>query len=90
MTFRDEQGLFYALDLGGTNFRVMRVLMGGRDKHVLKQEVEEVSIPKELMTGSSNVRIFYFHNKFDPSHKLINYVLILNLMIVLGIIQLHC
>ncbi|KAI5662746.1 hypothetical protein M9H77_22069 [Catharanthus roseus] len=50
----DEKGLFYALDLGGTNFRVMRVLLGGRESRVVKQEVEEVSIPPHLMVGTSN------------------------------------
>ncbi|XP_044463797.1 hexokinase-1-like [Mangifera indica] len=50
----DEKGLFYALDLGGTNFRVIRVLLGGQEGHVVKQEFEEGSIPPHLMTGSSN------------------------------------
>ncbi|XP_059634893.1 hexokinase-1-like [Cornus florida] len=50
----DEDGLFYALDLGGTNFRVLRVQLGGKDKRVVKQEFEEVSIPPHLMVGSSD------------------------------------
>ncbi|XP_031378415.1 hexokinase-2-like isoform X3 [Punica granatum] len=50
----DEEGLFYALDLGGTNFRVIRVHLGGK-KDVIKQELEAVSIPPHLMTGSSHV-----------------------------------
>ncbi|KAL0410600.1 UNVERIFIED_CONTAM: Hexokinase-1 [Sesamum latifolium] len=49
----DEKGLFYALDLGGTNFRVMRVQLGGKDG-IVKQESEEVSIPPHLMVGSSH------------------------------------
>ncbi|XP_061371252.1 hexokinase-1-like [Gastrolobium bilobum] len=49
----DEKGLFYALDLGGTNFRSLRVLLGGKAKGVVSLESEEVSIPPELMTGSS-------------------------------------
>ncbi|KAL6274582.1 hypothetical protein ACE6H2_025274 [Prunus campanulata] len=49
----DEQGLFYALDLGGTNFRVLRVQLGGKEKRVVKQEFDEVSIPPNLMTGTS-------------------------------------
>ncbi|CAN6337042.1 unnamed protein product [Urochloa humidicola] len=49
----DEHGLFYALDLGGTNFRVLRVQLGGREKRVLKQQYEEVSIPPHLMVGTS-------------------------------------
>lgn len=50
----DERGSFYALDLGGTNFRVLRVLLGGKDKRVVKQEFEEVSIPPDLMIGTSD------------------------------------
>ncbi|XP_031491499.1 hexokinase-1-like [Nymphaea colorata] len=49
----DEKGLYYALDLGGTNFRVLRVQLGGRESRVVKREFEEVSIPPELMVGSS-------------------------------------
>ncbi|KAG5009727.1 hypothetical protein AAZX31_07G117700 [Glycine max] len=49
----DEKGLFYALDLGGTNFRTLRVHLGGKEKGVVKIESEEVSIPPHLMTGSS-------------------------------------
>nr|CAB3478255.1 unnamed protein product [Digitaria exilis] len=51
----DEHGLFYALDLGGTNFRVIRVQLGGREKRVVKQEYKEVSIPPHLMVGTSTV-----------------------------------
>ncbi|KAI3447041.1 hypothetical protein Pfo_003706 [Paulownia fortunei] len=47
-------GLFYALDLGGTNFRVMRVQLGGKEKGLIKQEFQEVSIPPHLMVGSSH------------------------------------
>lgn len=49
----NEKGLFYALDLGGTNFRVLRVLLGGKDGGILKQQFKEVSIPPNKMTGSS-------------------------------------
>ncbi|URD93325.1 glucose homeostasis [Musa troglodytarum] len=51
----EETGLFYALDLGGTNFRVLRVQLGGKERRVLKQEFEEVSIPPLLMVGGSDV-----------------------------------
>jgi hexokinase len=53
--YSDEEGLFYALDLGGTNFRVLRVQLGGREGQVLKQEYEEVPIPPHLMVGSNEV-----------------------------------
>ncbi|GLU09942.1 hypothetical protein SLE2022_267770 [Rubroshorea leprosula] len=55
----DEKGLFYALDLGGTNFRVLRVLLGGKEYGVVKQEFEEVSIPPHLMIGSSDALFDY-------------------------------
>uniref|UniRef100_M8BVK9 Phosphotransferase n=1 Tax=Aegilops tauschii TaxID=37682 RepID=M8BVK9_AEGTA len=48
-----ETGLFYALDLGGTNFRVLRVQLGGKDKRVVDTESEQVSIPKEIMHGTT-------------------------------------
>ncbi|KAL3535686.1 hypothetical protein ACH5RR_004147 [Cinchona calisaya] len=48
----DEKGLFYALDLGGTNFRVLRVQLGGNENRLVKKEYEEVSIPPHLMVGS--------------------------------------
>lgn len=66
--FRDENGLFYALDLGGTNFRVMRVQLGGKET-AIKQEFEEVSIPPHLMVGSSHVRGFFLFLFFK--HKIL-------------------
>ncbi|KAF5741648.1 Hexokinase 2 [Tripterygium wilfordii] len=53
----NEEGLFYALDLGGTNFRVLRVQL----KHggIANQEFEEVSIPPNLMTGTSDALFDY-------------------------------
>lgn len=56
---RNERGLFYALDLGGTNFRVLRTQLGGRDDRVIATEFEQVSIPQDLMSGTSEVLIFY-------------------------------
>ncbi|XP_064970018.1 hexokinase-1-like isoform X1 [Musa acuminata AAA Group] len=50
----DETGLFYALDLGGTNFRVLRVQLGGKEHRVVKKEPKEVSIPPHLMVGGSD------------------------------------
>ncbi|KAF6141720.1 hypothetical protein GIB67_027898 [Kingdonia uniflora] len=50
----DEHGLFYALDLGGTNFRVLRVQLGGKEGRVVHQESTEVSIPQKLMVSTSD------------------------------------
>lgn len=49
----NEKGLFYALDLGGTNFRVLRVQLGGKEERVVATEFEQVAIPPELMFGTS-------------------------------------
>ncbi|XVF73903.1 hypothetical protein PTKIN_Ptkin13bG0018100 [Pterospermum kingtungense] len=50
----NEKGLFYALDLGGTNFRVLRVQLGGKDERVIATEFEQVSIPQQLMFATSD------------------------------------
>lgn len=53
-THRNEEGVFYALDLGGTNFRVLRVQLAGKDRRVAKRESKEVSIPPHLMSGNAS------------------------------------
>ncbi|CAA0822391.1 Hexokinase-1 [Striga hermonthica] len=50
----DEEGAFYALDLGGTNFRVLQVRLGGKEGGIVHQEFAEASIPEELMCGTSD------------------------------------
>lgn len=52
--FRNEKGLYYALDLGGTNFRVLRVQLGGKDG-IINKEFAERSIPPDRMVGTSEV-----------------------------------
>lgn len=47
-----EKGSFYALDLGGTNFRVLRVHLDGQRSLNLKHDVERRPIPQNLMTGT--------------------------------------
>lgn len=47
-----EKGTFYALDLGGTNFRVLRVELGG-ERSYLDPDVERQPIPQHLMSGRS-------------------------------------
>ncbi|CAM6108189.1 unnamed protein product [Calypogeia fissa] len=48
-----EQGCFYALDLGGTNFRVLRARFGG-EQGLLNQESATYTIPHELMLGEND------------------------------------
>ncbi|XP_055831757.1 hexokinase-2 isoform X1 [Solanum dulcamara] len=55
----NEGGVFYALDLGGTNFRVLRVQLGGKDGSIVHQEFAEASIPPNLMVGTSEALFDY-------------------------------
>ncbi|XP_073302543.1 hexokinase-1-like [Primulina huaijiensis] len=59
----DEAGVFYALDLGGTNFRVLRVHLKGKDEGIAHQEFTEASIPPALMCGSSEALFDYIVEK---------------------------
>lgn len=59
----DEKGVFYALDLGGTNFRVLRVQLGGKDGGIVSQEFTEASIPPELMVGSGEALFDFIAEK---------------------------
>lgn len=86
VVFSDEEGFFYALDLGGTNFRVLRVQLRGKEKRVVGQEFEEVSIPPNLMTGSSQVSFFIM--KRHPSK--FNFVCLSTFLISYYIDNLSC
>ncbi|XLT61926.1 hypothetical protein HN873_018450 [Arachis hypogaea] len=48
----NEKGLFYALDLGGTYFRVLRVQLGGNNERVVATDFDQVSIPPQLMSAT--------------------------------------
>lgn len=50
--FVTEQGEFLALDLGGSNFRVLlvRVMAGGEQKVEMENQI--YAIPEDLMRGS--------------------------------------
>ncbi|GAB4856007.1 Hexokinase-3 [Ancistrocladus abbreviatus] len=48
-----EKGTYYGLDLGGTNFRILRVQLGGRRSSILSCDVERKPIPQHLMTSTS-------------------------------------
>ncbi|XP_042000892.1 hexokinase-3-like [Salvia splendens] len=48
-----EKGIYYALDLGGTNFRVLRVKLGGQRSTILDHDVERLPIPQHLMTSTT-------------------------------------
>ncbi|KAF8041201.1 hypothetical protein BT93_B3203 [Corymbia citriodora subsp. variegata] len=49
----NEKGIYYALDLGGTNFRVLQVQLGDSTSSILPHYVEQLSIPQHLTTSTS-------------------------------------
>lgn len=48
----DLNGSFYALDLGGTNFRVLKLTL--RNGDIVKNSMKKFKIPTEYMTGTSD------------------------------------
>lgn len=48
-----EKGVYYGLDLGGTNFRVLHVQLGGQRSATLEHDVHRQPIPEHLMTSTS-------------------------------------
>ncbi|XP_044226402.1 hexokinase-2-like isoform X2 [Thunnus albacares] len=49
-----EKGDFLALDLGGTNFRVLHVRVMEEEQRVLKMDSQICAIPQEIMLGSGD------------------------------------
>ncbi|XP_043693431.1 hexokinase-3-like [Telopea speciosissima] len=49
----NEEGTYYALDLGGTNFRVLMVQLGGKELKIMGHEIERQPIPQHLLTSTS-------------------------------------
>lgn len=47
-----EKGDFLALDLGGTNFRVLHVRVEEEAQKVLKMDSQICAIPQEMMLGT--------------------------------------
>lgn len=55
------EGKFMALDLGGTNFRVLLIELNGEEFHM---ESEIYAVPQEIMLGTGEqVLNDKFHNK---------------------------
>ncbi|POS88383.1 hypothetical protein EPUL_000125 [Erysiphe pulchra] len=53
-----EKGLYLAVDLGGTNFRVSSIQLNGESKFNLKQS--KIAIPRDLIVARTGKRLFSF------------------------------
>ncbi|KAF8070974.1 HXK1 [Scenedesmus sp. PABB004] len=49
----DERGACYAIDIGGTNFRVVYYKLSDKRGVIEEQVMKQVAIPKEVYTGTS-------------------------------------
>ncbi|XP_051141580.1 hexokinase-3 isoform X2 [Andrographis paniculata] len=61
----NEQGIYYALDIGGTNFRIVRVELDGQKSDSIKHDVERMPIPPHLMTGTSEELFDFIATSFE-------------------------
>lgn len=59
-----EKGLFYAVDFGGTNFRVMAVRLKGDGRYEIVGTPLKVKLPSDLMKGPSQNLFAFFAEKF--------------------------
>ena len=64
--FRNEEGIFYGLEMGRTKVRVFRVQLAGKDLGVAKKELMEVPVPINLMVGTTEVRKVTYALSVDP------------------------
>lgn len=55
----DETGTAYAIDLGGSNLRCLRVRLGGAGSPPAT-DATEVALPPELLAGGSCAQLFAF------------------------------
>lgn len=56
--FRSERGTYYALHLGGSYFRIIRVHLSGQRSSLEVQDIERHCIPTSLMNSTSEVTMF--------------------------------
>ena len=59
---RNEEGIYYAIDLGGTNFRALKVEVGAGS--VVTSRKVELPIPEELTKGTIEVLVISYNFQF--------------------------
>lgn len=57
---RNEEGLYYGLNLRGSNFLILRARLGGKNRSISELQRKEVSIPSNVMGGTSQVNFTGF------------------------------
>ncbi|KAJ9670379.1 hypothetical protein PVL29_026736 [Vitis rotundifolia] len=68
----DEEGLYYGLNLRGSNFLILRARLRGKNESISELHREEVSIPSNVMGGTSQELFDYIAlelAKFTSEHE---------------------
>ncbi len=70
-----EKGQFLALDLGGTNYRILLVTLSGNKQERPMMTECSCAIPQETMTGSSkNVSLVFTKGQHNIFIQLFTYI----------------
>lgn len=64
-----EQGVYYAIDLGGTTFRVLRVVLGAERGRVEDYWVREVTVPKEVLHVTDTNLVEFMAKSFVKHYR---------------------
>lgn len=64
-----EKGDFIALDLGGSNFRILRVRVSHEKKQTVQMESQIYDTPEDIIHGSGT-RVGLYWNKHTHTHTL--------------------
>ncbi|KAK6923898.1 Hexokinase, C-terminal [Dillenia turbinata] len=67
----EEKGLFYGVNLRGANFLIVRARLGGRKESITELQREEISIPPNVIAGSTQELFNYIAlelAKFTSTH----------------------
>lgn len=74
---REEQGLYYGVNLRGSNFLILCARLGGKNDPISDIHREEISIPSNVMDGTTQVYIYIY--PLDLEFHQISWSLCLNL-----------
>lgn len=57
--YREEKGIYYGINLRGTNFLIVRAKLGGKTEPVSEIRRQEISIPSEMLANANSSKVLY-------------------------------
>ena len=85
---RSEEGIYYAIDLGGTSFRVMKLELG-YGSMVINKKVEYRPVPEELTKGTSEVIVIICFTSLQDE-LFFSSCIITNFTLLAGLVRSNC